>query len=200
MSRNGDFMKIPKTVRAGDYVQWVLNSSTDNFGEPISSPDWSVIYYFRTNKDFEGATASSTAYNDGFKFTLDSSVTENFEAGTWYYQAIANKSGAEKQTIASGKIEVLPNLAFTGSNPSALDNRTQAKKDLDAIEATIRAISTGGAVQEYKIGNRDVKKYDLPELIMLRDKLKAITVREDKAEMIANGLGNPHNLYVRTRD
>ena len=34
---------------------------------------------------------------------------------------------------------------------------------------------------------------------MLRDKLKNILVREKKAEMIANGLGNPHNLYIRTR-
>jgi len=193
-------MKFPQTFRAGDYLQWRLPSTTDNFGEPISSPDWSVNYYFRTNTDFLGATAASSAYSDGFQFSLASNVTETFSVGNWFYQAVANTGGAKKQTIATGTFEVLPNLSFTGSTPEALDGRTQAKKDLDAIEATIRAISTGGAVQEYKIGNRDVKKYDLPDLIMLRDKLKAIVVREDKAQMIANGLGNPHNLYVRTRD
>ena len=31
------------------------------------------------------------------------------------------------------------------------------------------------------------------------NKLKSIVVREKKAEMIANGLGNPHNLYIRNR-
>ena len=58
---------------------------------------------------------------------------------------------------------------------------------------------SGGLVKKYKIGNRDVEKYELTELIMLRDKYKAMLVREKKAEMIANGLGNPQNLYVRTR-
>ena len=192
-------MKFPTKFRAGDFIQWRLDSTTDNFGEPISSPDWTVNYYFRTNTDFIGATVTSTAYLDGFQFSLASNITETFTVGNWYYQAIANKSGNEKQTIATGSFEVLPNLTFTGSNPTAVDGRTQAKKDLDAIEASIRAIYTGGVVKEYKIGNRDVKKYELSELIILRDKLKAIVIREQKAEMIANGLGNPHNLYIRNR-
>lgn len=192
-------MKFPQKFRAGDFIQWRLDSTTDNFGDPISSPDWSVNYYFRTNTDYEGATVASTAYLDGFQFSLASSVTEDFTAGDWFYQAVANKSGNEKQTIATGTFKVLPSLTFTGSNPAAVDDRTQAQKDLDAIEAAIRAIYNGGVVQEYKIGNRDVKKYDLPDLIVLRDKLKSIVVREKKAEMIANGLGNPHNLYIRSR-
>ena len=116
-------MKFPKSFRAGDFVQWRLSSTTDNFNEPISSPDWSVTYYFRTNAEFEGATATSTAYLDGFQFSLASTVTETFEAGTWFYQAVASKSGNEKQTIATGTFEVLPSFAFTGSNPEAIDGR-----------------------------------------------------------------------------
>ena len=192
-------MKFPQSFRAGDYIQWRLNATTDNFNEPISSPDWSVTYYFRTNTDFLGATATSTVHLDGFQFSLASNVTETFLTGNWFYQAIANKSGAEKQTVASGKFQVLPNLAFTGSNPEALDDRTQAQKDFDAIEATIRALSTGQAVQEYKIGNRSIKKYDLSELILIRDRYKRDLIKEEKQQLIANGQGNPHNLYIRTR-
>ena len=55
------------------------------------------------------------------------------------------------------------------------------------------------SVQEYKIGNRSLKKFDLSELIMLRDRYKRDLVKEEKAQKIANGLGNPHNLYIRTR-
>ena len=192
-------MKFPKTFRAGDYVQWRLPSTTDNFNDPISSPDWSVTYYFRTIAEFEGASTTSTAYLDGFQFSLASNVTETFEVGSWFYQAVADKSGAQKQTIATGQFKVLPSLSFSGSNPEAIDGRTQLQKDYDAIEETIRALISGGLVKKYKIGNRDVEKYELTELIMLRDKYKAMLVREKKAEMIANGLGNPHNLYVRTR-
>ena len=125
-------------------------------------------------------------------------MTTNFDAGNWFYQAVANKSGQETQTIFSGAFEVLASRAYTGT-PAALDGRSQLKKDLDAIDAAIRAIIEGGVVQEYKIGSRDVKKYELAELIMLRDRYKAMFVREQKAQMIANGLGNPHNLYIRNR-
>lgn len=191
-------MTFPKKFFAGDIVQWRLDATTDTFGESISSPDWSVIYYLRTNTNAEGATVNSSAYGTGFAFEIAPATTANFDAGSWFYQAVANESGNKKQTIASGRFEVLASRAYTGT-PAALDGRTQLKKDFDAIEAAIRAIIDGGVVQEYKIGSRDVKKYDLTELIMLRDKYKGMLVREQKAEMIANGLGNPHNLYIRNR-
>ena len=81
-------MKFPQQFRAGDFIQWRLDSTTDNFGEPISSPDWTVIYYFRTNTAFEGATVTGTAYLDGFQFSLASNVTEAFNVGDWFYQAV----------------------------------------------------------------------------------------------------------------
>ena len=65
------------------------------------------------------------------------------------------------------------------------------------MQAAIRALIAGGAVQEYKIGNRNLKRYDLPDLIQLEGRLKAEVKREDQAELIANGLGNPRNMFVR---
>ena len=193
-------MTIPKKIIAGDYIQWTLNATQDHFGNEIASPDWTVVYYLRTNKQQFGATVTSTAYQNGFKFTIASNVSQNFSEGIWYYQAMANKSGNERQTIAQGQIEVIASTLYTGNNPAAFDGRTQLRKDFDAIEATIRAIGSGEAVQEYKIGNRSLKKYELAELIMLRDRYKRDLVKaKKKAQKIANGLGNPHNLYIRTR-
>ena len=88
-------MTFPTTVRAGDYVQWRIPSSKDVFGNSISSPDWSVVYYLRTNTGPIGSTVNSSAYVDGFQFTIASNVTATFTAGDWFYQAVANKSGAE---------------------------------------------------------------------------------------------------------
>ena len=56
---------------------------------------------------------------------------------------------------------------------------------------------TGGATQEYRIGNRSLKRYDLTELLALESRLKAVVARENKAKLIASGLGDPNNLYVR---
>ncbi len=197
---------IPSKIRAGDLIQWRDNSSTDVFGEPISSPDWTVVYYLRTNKnqsvvtnaELTHSTVSSSAYGDGWEFSIPSATTENFAIGDWYFQAVAHKSGAEKQTIATGQIEVLQGLSYAGSTPAAYDGRSQTKKDLETVQAAIRTlIGTGGAVQEYKIGTRSAKKYDLAELRALESQLLARVNLEDAAEKIANNLGNPRAVHVR---
>jgi len=189
-------MTFPAEIRAGDLIQWRLAATQDVFGNSISSPDWSVIYYLRTNTVPNGATINSSAFNDGFEFSIASNVSATFVAGTWFYQAIANKSGAEKQTIATGSFIVLPTLEFSG-NAVNFDGRSQVEKDLQTIQAAIRNIVSGGVVQEYKIGTRSAKKYELSELIMLESRYKAELIREKQAELIANGLGNPRATFVR---
>ena len=189
-------MTFPSPIRAGDFIQWNIPANQDYYGNSISSPDWSVIYYLRTNTGPLGATISSSAYNDGFKFEIASNVTATFTEGDWYYQAVANKSGAEKQTIYTGSFEVLKSLEFSGTAVN-YDGRSQVEKDLATIQAAIRNIISGGAIQEYKIGTRTAKKYELSELIQLESRYKAELVREKQAEIIANGLGNPRATFVR---
>ena len=189
-------MTFPSPIRAGDFIQWNIPANQDYYGNSISSPDWSVIYYLRTNTGPLGATISSSAYNDGFKFEIASNVTATFTEGDWYYQAVANKSGAEKQTIYTGSFEVLKSLEFSGTAVN-YDGRSQVEKDLATIQAAIRNIISGGAIQEYKIGTRTAKKYELSELIQVENRCKADLVREKQAEMIANGLGNPRATFVR---
>ena len=191
-------MVFPSKIHAGDFIQWRDNATNDAFGNPINSPDWSVIYYLRTNRSNFGATIQSTAFGDGFQFEISSAVTSTFLEGNWFYEAKANKSGQQLiQTISTGKFEVLPSLAFTGNNPKAFDGRTETKKTLDLIEAAINDVIKNGAVQEYKIGTRSAKKYELSELYVLRSKYLAQVKLEEQAEMMANGLGNPRRMYVR---
>ena len=189
-------MTFAQKVIAGDFVQWRIPASQDVFGNSISSPDWSVVYYLRTNTSSEGAPVNSSAYNDGFQFRIPAATTANFDAGNWFYQAVANKSGQETQTIYRGSFEVFATQSYSGT-PAAYDGRSQVEKDLDVIQAAIRTIISGGAIQEYKIGTRTAKKYELSELIMLEARYKAELVREKQAEMIANGLGNPRATFVR---
>jgi len=187
---------FPQKVIAGDFLQWRIPASQDVFGNSISSPDWSVVYYLRTNTSSEGATVNSSAYNDGFEFSIAAATTANFDAGNWFYQAVANKSGQQTQTIYRGSFEVFATQSYSGT-PTAYDGRTQLQKDLDSVETAIRTIMSGGAIKEYKIGTRNAKKYELSELIMLKSLLKAELIREQQAELIANGLGNPRATFVR---
>jgi hypothetical protein len=189
-------MTIPSKVRAGDILQWRDSETQDVFGNAITSTEWSVTYYLRTNTASEAHITSSSVYLSGWQFTVASAVTANFDAGDWYFQAVADKSGAEKQTILSGQFEVLPSLVYSGS-AAAYDGRSQIRKDLDQVQTAIRAVASGGGVKEYKIGTRQAKKYELAELFQLEAKLKAELAREETKEKIANGLGNPRNLFVR---
>ena len=189
-------MNIPAQIRAGDTVKWRDVAGADNLGNAISSSGgWSLIYSLRTNTASEGATVTGTAYGTGWEFTISQTTSAAFDAGSWYWQAEARNSGVHV-TLGAGQLEVLPGLSYTGT-PGAFDGRSQAQKDLDAVQSAIRSIIAGGAVAEYTIGSRRLKKMEMTDLLMLESSLKAEVKREQKASLIANGLGNPHNLFVR---
>jgi len=188
-------VNIPTKFRAGDTVKWRDDPTTDVFGNEISSAAWSLKYFLRTDKATEGHISTGSAYLSGWEFTITATDSALFDSGTWYFQAIAEK-GSEKITLGLGQLEVSPTLEYSG-NPLAFDGRSQAKKDLDAVQKAIRTLLAGGAVQEYKIGNRNLKRYDLAELIQLEGRLKAEVKREQQADLMANGLGNPRNMFVR---
>ena len=191
-------MVFPSKFRSGDLIEWRDPATSDVFGDPINSPDWTVVYYLRTNKTKFGTTVSSSAYGDGFQFNIPAATTASFVDGNWFFQAVASKTGTLiTKTIGTGTFEVLPSLAFTGTSPKAFDGRSEAEVTLDLIKTAIDNILKGGAIQEYKIGARTAKKYEMAELQMLKGEYAGIVALEKSAETMANGLGNPRAMYVR---
>lgn len=175
-------------------MKWRDDAGTDNLGNSIDSGTWTLTYYLRTNTASEGATVVGSSFGLGWEFTLAAATSAGFDAGTWYWQAIAT-SGSDKVTLGAGQIEVLAALEYSGT-PGAFDGRSQAAQDLQAVQAAIRAIISGQAKQ-YSIGNRSFTKLDLGALMERESRLKAEVKREQMADLIANGQGNPHNLFVR---
>jgi hypothetical protein len=188
-------VNIPSQIRADNTVKWRDDAGVDVFGNAITSATWTLTYYLRTNTASEGATVVGSAYGIGWEMTISAATSAGFDAGQWFWQAIATYN-SEKITLGVGQLEVLAALNYT-STPGAFDGRTQAQKDLEAVQAAIRTIVAGGVVQEYRIGTRNLKKYEMTDLLMLEGKLKAEVKREQAAQLQANGLGNPHNLFVR---
>ena len=188
-------MKIPSEFRAGSTIKWRDDPSTDVFGNEVTSSDWTLTYYLRTNAAPAGHTATGSAYSTGWEFTISATDSADFVAGDWYWEALATK-GSETLALGYGKLRVEASLSYSGS-PGQFDGRSQVKKDLEAVQTAIRTLIAGGAVQEYKIGNRNLKRYDLPDLLQLEARYKAEVKREEQAELIANGLGNPRNMFVR---
>ena len=187
-------MNIPSQIRAADTIQWRDDAGVDNLGNAISSSDYTLTYYLRTNTATEGATVVGSAYGTGWEFTIASGTSIGLNAGQWYWQAVATKTGSTVK-LGAGQLAVLAALNYTGT-PGAVDGRSQAQIDLDAVQTAIRTIVSGRSKQ-YSIGSRSFTNLDLSELMERESRLKSDVKREQMADLIANGLGNPHNLFVR---
>ncbi len=144
---------LPSVITAGTTIEWVDEATSAGINETISSPDWTLEYYLRTNTASEGHTVAGTQYanSTGWQFIISATDSAAFDAGNWYWAARAFKSGKVFQ-IGTGELEVKQSLQYSGT-PAAIDNRTQTEKDLDAVTACIRALIEDKA-QEYSIGNR----------------------------------------------
>lgn len=188
-------ISVPEIIYAGDTIIFDVPAFTDPVGENVDSGTYTLVWYARTNTASEGASITGVAEADGWRITVPSSTTTDFDAGLWTWQAIAT-SGALQYTAGRGQFTVKATLEYAGT-PGAFDDRSRAEIDLEKVEAAIRTLAEGGVVQEYTIGNRSLKRYKMGELLQLRDALKAEVDRERRAEKVRQGLGNPGVTRVR---
>jgi len=186
---------VPASITAGATIQWIEPATTDPAGDPATSATWTLQIAFRTNTAGEGATVTGSARSDGgWDVALSAATTTSWDAGTWYWQRRIT-SGSDVVITGSGTTTISPSLAFTG-DPTAFDGRSQAEKDLEAVQAAIRAIISKGA-KAYSIGSRSYTSQDLGLLMQREAQLKAIVARERAAEKVAQGLGDPMSMFVR---
>ncbi len=186
-------MRIPPIIQQGDTITWRDDSTVDGLGNPITSADWTLTWYFAGPSVFN---VVSSIYETGWETSLTAAQTTAMTASetpNYYWQAVAS-FGAQKVTIGTGQVSVAASLSTASAG---FDGRTQAEKDLEAVQAAIRARAAGNDVQEYWIGNRRMRYFDMGQLLVLESRLKMIVAKERQAQSIANGLGDPRNTFVR---
>lgn len=169
-------MAIPISIFSGDRVSW-----TD---AQVPDDATAVSVWFRTNTAGAGVEAVGTEAADGdWEILLTAAQTGGMTAGTWAWQAIATLPTGPV-TYDSGRLNVEQSFAYSGT-PDAVDLRSQAEKDLDAVEEAIRVLSSGA--QSYTIGTaaggRTFTRPMLKQLIEWRDRL----IQQVAGEQIANG-------------
>ena len=166
---------IPPQIYIGDTVEWIDSEVPDGAT--------AVSYYFRTNTEGAAATATGTVDEDVWTILLPSTTTELMVEGDWGWQAVATLPSGQA-TYATGRITVNSSFIFSG-HAHAVDLRTQAEKDLDAVEEAIRVLASGA--QSYTIGTatggRTFTRVNLNNLVAWRDRL----VNKVSAERIASG-------------
>lgn len=184
-------MRIPEKITQGDYISWIDIPTSDNLGNRINSSDYTLKYAIRgaTSLDIESVTNG-----DGWKSEISPAQSAALTAGVYYWQAFVTNGDGKKITLGNGKIEILKGLDLVTGE---YDGRSQAKKDLDAVDAAIRSLVSGGAVQEYSIGNRSFRKMNLEDLRALQSQLRYEVAKEERAEKMKAGLGDSFNMFVR---
>lgn len=181
---------VPNSFTVGESFSWTKEFSL----YPASL--WDLTYHFRGVG--QGFDVEATANGNKFDLSALSTQTDNCTAGTYSYQAYVTKD-AEKILVDQGTIRVHPNLASLDLNDS-FDGRSKAQKILDAIDAMIEGKATLDQ-QAYQIGNRQLSRIPIPDLIMLRDKYQRIVAEEKRAKNLKKGSGYLKTIkgaFVRT--
>lgn len=177
-------------IRKGDSVSITVESYQDTIGNRVISAagGWALALSIKGGSNNLNQNASAA-----WVVSLTTTETDALTAGFAAY-ALTATLGSEKVTIDTGRIEILPNLtSVTGT----FEHRTQNRQDLEAVQAAIRAIVSGGVVKEYTIAGRGLKKYELQELRDLERTLLIRVKNEDRKEKLKNGEPDPRNKFVR---
>lgn len=148
----------PASIRAGDTATWLLE-----LADYPASGGWSVEYNFVNAAG--KFTIASTAEGSAHRLRAAPAVTAAYAAGTYGWHARVT-NGTDAFSVASGSIEVLPDLA----EMVALDTRSHAQKTLAALESWIEGHDL--AVAEYEIAGRRMKYIPITDLLKLRDQYR----------------------------
>jgi hypothetical protein len=173
----------PSTIIAGDTIRW-LKTLTDY----PASQGWLMAY---TLINAAGKiTINGTASGDSHLIEASATTSAAWAAGDYDYRAQASKAG-DVFTVGQGRITIQPSFAA-----NTLDNRSQARKALEAVQAYL-SNSNNIAAAEYEIQGRKLKRFTLPELWAHRDRLRVEVSKEEQAGRIASGLPDNSRVYVR---
>lgn len=184
-------MNIPPTLVAGDSADWLDDPVRLDDGRLATSSSWALKYAIRGASRLDvTATASGTSWACAITAAQSAALTAGI-----YVWAAQISLGLERFTIGNGQLVLTPDLSAV---TSAYDGRTTARKALDDCEAAMATFNaTGGKVKRYDIAGRSMEFQSIADLMTLHSFWRTKVDAEETTAKLANGLGNPRNLYVR---
>lgn len=183
----------PAELRAGDTWQWRREDLTNY---PASS--WALTYRFKNASG--GFEIVASADGDNFAVDVASTTTAGYAAGDYSWQAQVSNSGTgEKYTVENGSLTVLASFFATPAT-TAYDDRTSARKILDALDAYMEGRASADQ-QEYEINvggsMRRIVHSTLKQITQARAYYAGIVANEEAAKRAAEGLPDKRRTYVR---
>lgn len=146
----------PSEIIAGDSIAWTI--TLDDYP---ASAGYSLSYALVKSGALIGIASSPDG--DDHAVSLSAATTAGYAAGIYDYQAYVTLD-ADRYKVEDGSITVKPNFA---AQTSGYDNRSHAKKVLDAIDSLLEG-KAASDVSSYSIAGRSLTKYSPAELLDLR--------------------------------
>ena len=171
-----------KQIQAGDTFEYVVK-----YSKYSPAQGWSCHMLLR---GASACTIESTVVADRFVIKAPADETSSFQAGDYKYFIYVEKDG-ERYLIEDGQVRVLQDYS-----DETFDIRSQAKRILDAIDATLEKRATKDQAS-YKIAGREIQKIQIQELLALRSKFQKEVEAEERAERLAKGLGVDNIVKIR---
>ncbi len=178
------------TTIANELVQGDTLSFTTSVPDYLPSAGYTLTYSIRGVANLD-LVASPVGTN--YQITATSTQTETLPPGKYWWVAYITGNG-QRFTVDKGILNVKPDLI---NLPAGYDGRTPAAIALAQAESALASFQAGGVTKSYTIGDRTMVYQDASQLLAVISYWRARVVKEETADKIANGLGNPRKLHVR---
>lgn len=176
---------IPATLRAGDTL-----SDTWSLSDYPATAGWVA----RLTLINSGARYQANAVASGADHVLTvlAATTAAWVAGT-YSWSIDATLGAARYTVATGSVQVLPDLAAA----TTLDTRSNYRKALESAEAALATHGARAYLSGIEMGDRRQTFTNPGEFLAFISRLRSEVRREDNADRMRQGLAPRNKLLVR---
>jgi hypothetical protein len=153
----------PLAFNAGDSLAW-----NRGFEQYPASGGWTLTYVLNNqSQKYVVSPSDITVDGDGFSVAIPSSETKTWTAGEYLWLAVMQNTVngvAERFTCAMGRVAIQADI-LDASAP--VDTRALEEIALANIKAVL-AGRAGDGVQEYKINDRELRRYSMAELFKLK--------------------------------
>lgn len=137
------------------------------------------------------ATTQDSADSSQHRASVTATTTAAWTAGEYSWASWVEKV-AEKYSVSSGSITLKPDPRVA----TTLDSRSTARTALDNVRLLLAGKASSGTLS-YRIGERQLQSYSMPELLQLESKLVADVKREEQADALAAGMPSRRRVFAR---
>ena len=159
--------RMPASLIAGDSLRLAIPA-----GDYPASAGWAVSLVLQALAGGAPVVAQGTEDSDGWLLVVTSAASAVLAAGDYRFQIAATKDG-ERATIEVGQIAIRPDPAR-----AATDQRSAARRALDAIDAVLENRASSEDMKFTFADGRALEKVPHAELLALRQHFARIVARE----------------------